>query len=146
MFSSELLDRYSIFGIYKSLAKMASLRFNLFSLLSSVVRGNIDKLQFRAWLCKDLNLVQTHKCWLLIMGLHIFEKIHQGVWDLICGTSWSYKSRTEKVTAGRKSAILPNWCCLLFITVLSGYPCLILILIILAISFHFIKHLLPVWA
>ena len=45
------------------------------------------------------------------------------VWDLICGTSWSYKSRTEKVTAGRKSAILPNWCCLLFITVLSGYPC-----------------------
>ena len=22
------------------------------------------------------------------------------VWDLICGTSWSYKSRTEKVTAG----------------------------------------------
>ena len=44
------------------------------------------------------------------------------VWDLICGTSWSYKSRTEKVRAGRKSAILPNWCCLLFITVLSGYP------------------------
>ena len=44
------------------------------------------------------------------------------IWDLICGTSWSYKSRTEKVTAGRKSAILPNWCCLLFITVLSGYP------------------------
>ena len=24
-------------------------------------------------LCKDLNLVQTHKCSLLIMGLHIFE-------------------------------------------------------------------------
>ena len=24
-------------------------------------------------LCKDLNLVQTHKCTLLIMGLHIFE-------------------------------------------------------------------------
>ena len=37
------------------------------------------------------------------------------VWDLICGTSRSYKSRTEKVTAGRKSAILPNWCCLLSI-------------------------------
>ena len=31
------------------------------------------------------------------------------VWDFICGTSWS--------------AVLPNWCCLLFITVLSGYPC-----------------------
>ena len=45
------------------------------------------------------------------------------VWDLIGGTSWFYKSRTEKVTAGRKSAILPNWCCLFFITVLSGYPC-----------------------
>ena len=44
------------------------------------------------------------------------------VWNLLCGTSWPYKSRTEKVTAGRKSAILPNWCCLLFITVLSGYP------------------------
>ena len=25
------------------------------------------------WLCKDLNLVQTHKCSLLIMGLHIFK-------------------------------------------------------------------------
>ena len=24
-------------------------------------------------LCKDLNLVQTHKCSLLIIGLHIFE-------------------------------------------------------------------------
>ena len=36
------------------------------------------------------------------------------VWDLICGTLWSYKSRTEKVTAGRKSAILPNSCCLFF--------------------------------
>ena len=24
-------------------------------------------------LCKDLNLVETHKCSLLIMGLHIFE-------------------------------------------------------------------------
>ena len=47
------------------------------------------------------------------------------VWYLICGTSWSYKSRTEKVTAGRKSAILPNWCCLLFITMLSDYPWMI---------------------
>ena len=46
------------------------------------------------------------------------------VWDLISGTSWPYKSRTEKVIAGKKSAILPNWCCLLFITVMSGYPCL----------------------
>ena len=45
------------------------------------------------------------------------------VWDLICGTSRLFKSKTEKVTAGGKSAILPNWCCLLFIIVLSGYPC-----------------------
>ena len=45
------------------------------------------------------------------------------VWDLICGTLWFYKSRTEKVTASRKSSILPNWCCLLFITVLSDPPC-----------------------
>ena len=51
----------------------------------------------------------------LISGCHM-------VWDLICGTSWFYKSKTEKVTGGRMSAILPNWCCLLFITVLSGYP------------------------
>ena len=36
-------------------------------------------------------------------------------WDLICGTSWFY----EKVTGGGKSAILPNCCCLLSITVLS---------------------------
>ena len=27
----------------------------------------------RSRLCKDLNLVQTHNCSLLIMGLHIFE-------------------------------------------------------------------------
>ena len=39
------------------------------------------------------------------------------VWDLICGTSWFYKSKTEKVTGGGKSAILPIWCCLLSITV-----------------------------
>ena len=44
------------------------------------------------------------------------------VWDLICGTSWFYKSKTEKVTGGRKSAILPNWCCLLSITVLFTNP------------------------
>jgi hypothetical protein len=44
------------------------------------------------------------------------------VWDLICGTSWFYKSKTEKVTGGGKSAILPNWCCLLFITVLFTQP------------------------
>ena len=43
--------------------------------------------------------------------------------------SWSYKSRTEKVTASRKSAILPNWCCLLFITMLSGYPCFYLVIV-----------------
>ena len=30
---------------------------------------------------------------------------------------------SQKVTAGRKSAILPNWCFLLSIPVLSGYPC-----------------------
>ena len=41
------------------------------------------------------------------------------VWDLICGTSWFYKSKPEKVTGGGKSAILPNCCCLLSITVLS---------------------------
>ena len=40
------------------------------------------------------------------------------VWDLICGTSWFYKSKTEKVTGGGKSAILPNCCCLLSITVI----------------------------
>ena len=43
------------------------------------------------------------------------------VWDLICGTSWSQK--TEKVTGGRKFAILPNWSCLLSITVLFTHPC-----------------------
>ena len=35
------------------------------------------------------------------------------VWDLICGTSWFYKSKTEKVTGDGKSAILSNCCCLL---------------------------------
>ena len=44
------------------------------------------------------------------------------VWDLICGTSWFYKSKTEKVTGGRMSAILPNWCCLLSITELFTHP------------------------
>ena len=39
--------------------------------------------------------------------------------NLICGTSWVFKSKTEKVTGGRKSAILTNCCCLLSITVLS---------------------------
>ena len=37
--------------------------------------------------------------------------------DLICGAS-----KTEKVTEGRKSAILPNCCCLLVITVLFDPP------------------------
>ena len=46
------------------------------------------------------------------------------VWDLICDTSWFYKLKTEKVTGCRKSAILPNWCCLLSITVLFTHPCL----------------------
>ena len=41
---------------------------------------------------------------------------------LICGTSWFYKSKTEKVIGGRKSSILPNWCCLLSITVLFTHP------------------------
>ena len=36
--------------------------------------------------------------------------------------SWFYKSKTEKVAEGRKSAILPNCCCLLFITVLFDPP------------------------
>ena len=40
------------------------------------------------------------------------------VWDLICGTSWFYNLKTEKITGGRKSVILPNWCCLLSITAL----------------------------
>ena len=44
------------------------------------------------------------------------------VWDLICGTSCFYKSKTEKVTGGGKSAILPNWCCLLSIPVLFTHP------------------------
>ena len=44
------------------------------------------------------------------------------VWDLICGISCFYKSKTEKVTGGGKSAILPNWCCLLSITVLFTHP------------------------
>ena len=67
----------------------------------------------------------THKCSLLIKGLHIFEiklnKFISGclmVSDLICGTSWFYKSKTEKVTGCGKSAILPKCCCLLSITVL----------------------------
>ena len=41
------------------------------------------------------------------------------VWDLICGTSRFYKSKTEKVIGGGMSAILPNWCCLLSITACS---------------------------
>jgi hypothetical protein len=41
-----------------------------------------------------------------------FISVCRMVWDLICGTSWSYKSKTEKVTGGEKSAILPNWWCL----------------------------------
>ena len=45
------------------------------------------------------------------------------VWDLIWCASLFYKSKTEKVTEGRKSAILPNCCCLLFKTVLSDPPC-----------------------
>ena len=45
------------------------------------------------------------------------------VWDLISGTSWFFKSKTEKVIGGGKSAILPNWCCLLFIIVLFTQPC-----------------------
>ena len=69
--------------------------------------------------CKESILVQTHKCPFLIMGLHGCRI----VWDLICGTSWLYSSKTEKVTRGGKSAILPNWCCLLFITVLFTHPC-----------------------
>ena len=48
------------------------------------------------------------------------------VWDLICGTSWFYKSKTEKVTGGGMSAILPNWCCLLSITVPFTHPWLYL--------------------
>ena len=44
------------------------------------------------------------------------------VWDLIFGTSSFYKSKTEKVTGGGMSAILPNCCCLLSITVLSTPP------------------------
>ena len=67
------------------------------------------------------------------MGLYIFEiklcwlnssvgAAWSEIWFMV-QTSWSYKSRTEKVTVGRKSAILPNWCCLLLITVLSDYPC-----------------------
>ena len=43
-------------------------------------------------------------------------------WDLISGTSWFYKSKTEKVTGGGKSAILSNWCCLLCISVLFTHP------------------------
>ena len=37
------------------------------------------------------------------------------VWDLICGTSRSYKTKTGNVTRAGISAILPNWCCLLSI-------------------------------
>ena len=86
----------------------------------------IRKVSLLPQLCKDLNLVQTHKYSLYFWDKVVLTKFISGCrmfWDLICGASWSYKSRTEKVTVGRKSAILPNWCCLLFITVLSGYPC-----------------------
>ena len=58
-------------------------------------------------------------------GKVVLPKLISGcrmVWDLICGTSWFYKSKTEKVTGGGKSAILPNWCCLLCITVLFTHP------------------------
>ena len=47
------------------------------------------------------------------------------VWDLIFGTSWFYKLKTEKVTGGGMSAILPNWFCLLSITVLFTQPWLV---------------------
>ena len=53
----------------------------------------------------------------------VLTKFINGVPHLICGASWVYKSKTEKVTGGRKSVFLPNWCYLLFITVLSrGHP------------------------
>ena len=44
----------------------------------SLIILNISTLNFSegvpaSVLCKDLNFVQTHKCSLLIMGLHIFE-------------------------------------------------------------------------
>ena len=76
-------------------------------------------------------LVQTQKSSLLIdVSLYFLDKAVltkfisgcRMVWDLICGASWFYKSKTEKVTGGRKSAILPNCCCLLFMTVLSDPP------------------------
>ena len=51
------------------------------------------------------------------------------VWDLICGTSWFYKSKTEKVTVGGKSAILPNWCCLFSIRVLFTHPWVSVVLV-----------------
>ena len=51
-----------------------------------------------------------------------FISLCQMVWDLTCGTSWFYKSKTGKVTGGWKSAILPNWCCLLSSTVLFTHP------------------------
>ena len=67
------------------------------------------------------------------------------VWDLICGTSWFYKSKTEKVTVGGMSAILPNWCCLLSITVLFTQPCLLYISFTKLKTFHlnllFFPHL-----
>ena len=43
-------------------------------------------------------------------------------WDLIWDTSCFYKSKTEEVKRGGKSAIQPSWCCLLIITVVSTPP------------------------
>ncbi len=67
------------------------------------------------------------------------------VWDLICGTSCFYKSKTEKVTGGGKSAILPNWCCLLSIRVLFTHPLIYLQkyksnLVISLFFIHFLPH------
>ena len=83
--------------------------------------------------CKESILVKTHKCSILITygSPYLWDKVVltkfisgcRMVWDLICGTSWFYKSKTEKVTGGGKSVILPNCFCLLSITVLSSlYP------------------------
>ena len=93
----------------------------------------------RYWICNDIwggrcmDLVQTHKCSLLIMGPHIFQikvaspKFIIGchmVWDAIWGTSCFYKSKIEEAKWGGKSAILPNWFCRQSITVLSTTQCL----------------------
>ena len=85
-----------------------------------------------ARLVRHLILLQTHKCSLLIMGPHIFQKklcqLNSSV-----GAAWSemqfevftscfYKSKIEEAKRGGKSAIWIILCCRMSITVVYIPP------------------------